>query len=452
MKVIPDGEEAVVQRVFDSPEAVCLESQGYKHSAVPILCAALLTDTLPLCIENVPDVEDIRVLVRLINLLGGCVVHEGSTITVYSANLCESSVPRELGTMVHGTIYLWPVLLALTGRVDAPIPGGCALGGDAYPNGGRPVENVLQLLRLFGADVEIFGARVRASLTKRWGAERRAIDLLQWSHSRRRMNGPEVTSSSKIALLLASAFPGQTTIGPIPRRESVQDLLEFICACVRPCTQSGATVVVGKGELGRRNSWLVASDPTEVMTFVAIAAQVGTRMIEFRNVSAEMAGTRMKSEVERLVRMGIEVGQVDSSLFVQLGAVRRGTRVVTSTDGLNTDSQPFFAALFASGKSPGKIADTIWRNRYGYVDSMRQFGLKVQRTPLGIEVFPGKVTGVLQPLSGSDTRQSALLCCLAAAVPGGVRTTIEGVRSHIERGYSDFPTKLRAFGVSLDWK
>ncbi len=444
--------DAVVRRSVPPPMSVRLTSQGYKHSAIPILCAALAAEGLPFDLDNVPDVEDIRVLQRLVNLLGGEAHFDGRRFTILSADFRTSRIPDGAAGEVHGSMYLWVPLLARTGALDAPVPGGCALGGDAY-SGGRPVHNVLDVMALFGAEAQIEDGRVRAVLPRQAGVAAAAVDLRRWSASARRPNGPEVTSAAKFALLLAAALRVPAQIGGLPRRESVLDLLEFLCAGLLEADGRRTDVCHVWPSAGRApQAWRVRSDPTEVMTFLALAAQLGVRRITFDNVADGLLAHRMGAEAEALRRMGVELGQDGAELVTTLPPATRGVRVAATTSGLNTDSQPFFAAMFAAGASAGRISDTVWGGRYAYAEGMRLMGLRVERTALGLTVRPGCDDASPAPVHALDTRQAALMCCLAAGRPGWEDTPIVGARPHLARGYGGIEAKFAQFGLELCWR
>lgn len=441
---------AVIHRSGERPEHVSIRSQGYKHSAIPIICAALLSENLPMQIQNVPDVEDIRVLVQLISKLGGQVDYSHETFTIYSANFTNDHLDGPLASSVHGSIYLWPVILAKVGSLDAPIPGGCPLGGGAYANG-RPIQNLLDITAIFGAQSHIANGRLHVSLDQARLSGQHTIDIARWSAGQNKVNGAEVTSSSKFALLMAAAA-GHTEIKNIAQRESVTDLAHFINSCLRQ-VEMGSSFILRPVRRTGPTFWRIDSDPTELMTYLALAVLLDIPLIQFCGVSAGMLTHRMPYEIAKLRQMGVEINQNGQEVIAKIDrSSLRGVRVVASTAGINTDSQPFFALMFACALSKGRITDTIWKGRYGYAERLGQFGIDVQRTAFGLTIPPtDRIRACTnEPIIARDTREAAQLCCLAAAGSSQPIAILQA-KAHLARGYSSIESKFAQFGVALSF-
>ncbi|MEA5065934.1 MAG: hypothetical protein VB065_07760 [Eubacteriales bacterium] len=97
---------------------------GGKNAAVALIPAALLAHS-PCTIENMPDIEDVHVLIEMLRWLGAGVEFTDGTLRVDPTAIDKYSPPRDLACKMRASYYLAPVLLGLFGCAEVPMPGGC---------------------------------------------------------------------------------------------------------------------------------------------------------------------------------------------------------------------------------------------------------------------------------------------------------------------------------------
>ncbi len=105
---------------------------GAKNAALPILCAALLTpETLTL--QNVPQLNDIGTMLKLLAQMGVTANRSDETVTLNAANLGNLVAPYDLVKTMRASILALGPLVARFGEAKVSLPGGCAIGA-------RPVD------------------------------------------------------------------------------------------------------------------------------------------------------------------------------------------------------------------------------------------------------------------------------------------------------------------------
>ena len=133
------------------PISGVVRASGNKNAALPCIAAALLTDD-PVTLRNVPDIEDVQVMLDVYRALGGSVTASGTNEYRLSlGNLNRSDVPVELARKIRASILFAGPLLARSGSAILPPPGGDVIGR-------RRLDTHFLALTELGASVEVDGA------------------------------------------------------------------------------------------------------------------------------------------------------------------------------------------------------------------------------------------------------------------------------------------------------
>ncbi|RYF74833.1 MAG: UDP-N-acetylglucosamine 1-carboxyvinyltransferase, partial [Comamonadaceae bacterium] len=140
---------------------------GAKNAALPELCAALLTDR-PLVLRNVPRLQDVSTMLRLLRNMGVAASHdEEGTVSIDAGSLHTPEAPYELVKTMRASVLALGPLLARFGRARVSLPGGCAIGA-------RPVDQHIRGLQAMGAEIEVehgyMVARLAGGLRRLQGA------------------------------------------------------------------------------------------------------------------------------------------------------------------------------------------------------------------------------------------------------------------------------------------
>ena len=127
---------------------------GAKNAALPIIAATILSDK-EVTLTNLPDVVDIRTLLKLLSMLGGTVAHEGTVAKIDNGTITSTKAVYEIVSQMRASILVLGPLLARFGECEVSLPGGCAIGQ-------RPIDLHLKALEAMGATIEIKGGYVHA--------------------------------------------------------------------------------------------------------------------------------------------------------------------------------------------------------------------------------------------------------------------------------------------------
>jgi UDP-N-acetylglucosamine 1-carboxyvinyltransferase len=242
---------------------------GYKH-ALTLLVAAAIALGRRVTLRNVPDMTESRVLKRIVERMGATGSLIDGVWELDTGPMRSVPVPARLSGLIHGSLYLVPALLARFGEVSFFEAGGDRFGPGS---GSRPVEQVNEVLRRFGATVDTAGG-LYATVGRLRGC---SIDFLDFSTDpeRRRLRGPRVSSATKTALILAAAAEGVTRLRHPIDRDATRELCDFLGACGATLTQVGDTLCVRPGSSTDPVVHHLISDSTGIVTYCACIAFVG---------------------------------------------------------------------------------------------------------------------------------------------------------------------------------
>ena len=127
---------------------------GAKNAALPIIAATILSDK-EVTLNNLPNVVDIRTLLKLLTMLGGEVDHHETIAKVNNGPINSTKAVYEIVSQMRASILVLGPLLTRFGECEVSLPGGCAIGQ-------RPIDLHLKALEAMGAEIEIKGGYVRA--------------------------------------------------------------------------------------------------------------------------------------------------------------------------------------------------------------------------------------------------------------------------------------------------
>jgi UDP-N-acetylglucosamine 1-carboxyvinyltransferase len=414
---------------------------GHKHAAVCMIAAAVATGCR-MRLDNAPDIEDTRVLAKIIKELGGEIA-ETDNLTIDTRYLASRPISAQLSTRVHGTLYLLPALLARFGHVEFGGAGGCQLGRDGerfY----RPNEHIISVLEKFGATFERRGDNVTGRCARLRACQ---IDIMEYSENPAYFLGPLCTGATKAAIIAALGDHSGTTriLNPI-RRPEISALLAtikelgFVVHDEPGCIEIRADSV--RSDTGHR----VLSDLSAIVTYLACAAYHAVPL-SIKDVTAAETKEWLAPELDVLTHMGIGLDWSGSNLRMVAADHFEPIDLDIMPEGFATDHQPFFALLALKAKGKSVIRDRVWPDRFGYAEGLRKLGASVMDIPQGIVIEPGRLTRAGETVVGTDLRATTVLLIAALGVP--TFTRLEGIE-HLDRGYEDFVETLRDHGARID--
>lgn len=393
---------------------------GAKNAALPILCAGLLSDE-PLRLDNVPDLQDIHTMLRLLQQMGVRSQRDGDSLELDAARLDKPLAPYELVKTMRASILVLGPLLARCGHARVSLPGGCAIGA-------RPVDQHIKGLQAMGAEIVIQHGYVEARAERLRGALI-VTDMIT------------VTGTENL-LMAATLAEGETIIENAAREPEVSDLANLLVAMGAQIDGIGTDRLVIQGvERLHGAHHTVIPDRIEAGTFLCAVAATGGE-VTLRRVAPAL----LDAVVEKLREAGAHIETGGDWIRIRMDRRPSATGFRTSEyPAFPTDMQAQFMALNAVADGTAQVVETIFENRFMHVQELNRLGANV-----AVDGNTALVTGV-GSLSGAavmatDLRASASLV-IAGLVADG-ETTVDRIY-HLDRGYDRMEAKLRALGADI---
>jgi UDP-N-acetylglucosamine 1-carboxyvinyltransferase len=393
---------------------------GAKNAALPILCSALLT-TEPVTFTNVPRLNDIGTLLRLLEQMGVKVSRDGDTVTLDASGVDNPVASYEMVKTMRASILVLGPLVARFGEARVSLPGGCAIGA-------RPVDQHIKGLQAMGADVKVEHGYVHAKVPKLKGA-RIFTDMVT------------VTGTENL-MMAACLADGETVIENAAREPEVVDLANCLVAMGARISGAGGDVIRIQGVAALHGAThRVMPDRIETGTYLCAAAATGGD-VRLTGTSASY----LDAVIDKLMDAGCEI--IAERDAVRLKAPARLNAVSLRTapyPAFPTDMQAQFMAINAVAEGTAVIRETIFENRFMHAVELQRLGADIK-----IDGNTAFVKGVASlqgaTVMATDLRASASLIIAGLVAEG--QTTIERIY-HLDRGYEKLEEKLAALGARV---
>ena len=394
---------------------------GAKNAALPILCASLLTSD-PVHFTNVPHLNDISTMLRLLGDMGVGVTMDGiDGIVLNGGGLNNPVASYEMVKTMRASILVLGPLVARCGEARVSLPGGCAIGA-------RPVDQHIKGLQAMGADVKVEQGYVHAKATRLKGA-RICTDMVT------------VTGTENL-MMAACLAEGETIIENAAREPEVVDLANCLVSMGARISGAGTDVIRIQGvDKLHGATHAIMPDRIETGTYLCAAAATGGD-IRLLKTSAAYLDT----VVDKLMDAGCEITVERDA--IRLVAPKRLKAVSLRTapyPAFPTDMQAQFMAINCIADGVATIRETIFENRFMHVNELMRLGANIQ-----IEGNNAIVRGV-DKLEGAtvmatDLRASASLVIAGLVAQG--ETVIDRIY-HLDRGYERIEEKLAKLGAAV---
>ena len=399
-----------------------VEIGGAKNAALAILAAAIMTDET-VRIENLPDVNDIRVMLEAIEAIGATVQRiNPHTVRINGSGVRDVNLEYDYIKKIRASYYLLGALLGKYNRAEVALPGGCNIGS-------RPIDQHLKGFRALGAQVQIENGKVVAQASR-----------LRGTH----LYFDVVTVGATINVMMAAALSeGITIMENVAKEPHVVDVANFLNSMGANIRGAGTDVIKIRGVKRLHSTdYAIIPDQIEAGTFM-FAAAVTRGDVTVLNVIPK----HLEATIAKLVDIGCEVEEFDDA--VRVVAKKRPLPTTVKTlpyPGYPTDMQAQIGVALALASGTSVITESIFENRFKYMDELARMGAAVK-----VEGNTAVIHGV-DHLSGvrvsaPDLRAGAALCLAGLAAEG--ITTIDDI-VYIQRGYERFEEKLRALGGMIE--
>jgi UDP-N-acetylglucosamine 1-carboxyvinyltransferase len=401
---------------------------GAKNAALPIISAALLSAE-PLNLGNVPQLNDIGTMGKLLAQMGVAMTRNGESLTLDAANITDKTAPYDLVKTMRASILVLGPLLARFGEAKVSLPGGCAIGA-------RPVDLHIKGLQAMGAAIRIEAGYILALVPTSDANPRGKLQ-----GARIRMDTVTVTGTENL-MMAACLADGTTVLENAAREPEVVDLADCLIAMGANIAGHGTDTItiVGVDKLHGAN-YAVMPDRIEAGTFlVAVAAAGGD--VTLTNVAPKT----LDAVVDKLRESGALITSTDSTMRVVATERPKAISLKTAPyPAFPTDMQAQFIALNAIAEGTAIVTETIFENRFMHVQELVRLGAKIDiEGNTAIVHGQAKLTGAA--VMATDLRASASLVIAGIVAEG--ETIIDRIY-HLDRGYDHIEAKLSALGADI---
>ena len=419
---------------------------GAKNVALKTIVASLLTDD-PVILHNIPHIRDVTLMLEIIESLGSSVTFEGNTVRIANEKTRATTVPLEVGARLRTSSMVLGPMLARYGQAKIPNPGGCRIGA-------RPIDRHIEGLVKMGATIAYHSedGYFHASCEGLRGCE---ISFLKNTHT-----------GTETLILAAVLADGMTLLTNAAEEVEIDDLIHFLNSMGARIKRTAQRQILIEGVKKLHGSeYSIMSDRNEEVTF-AIAAAVSKG-----NITVYKSGYKdMKAFLTVFEKAGCGYRIIDDETIQYFFDKEiRPTEVVTSPHpGFMTDWQAPWALLMTQAAGISTIHETVFENRFSYVEELRKMGADIAYFDPYVEKpsdfynfnWEDRVKGTHQAITitGSTPLHNAILSMndlragatvLLAAVIAHGQSFVYGV-GEIDRGYEKIDTRLNTLGASVE--
>ena len=399
---------------------------GAKNAALPIIAATILSEK-EVTLTNLPNVVDIRTLLKLLTMLGGTVEYHDNIAKINNRTISSTKAVYEIVSKMRASILVLGPLLARFGECEVSLPGGCAIGQ-------RPIDLHLKALEAMGAKIEIRGGYVHAEAPNGLKGAKIIFD--------------KVTVGGTENIVMAAALAhGTTTIINAAREPEIEQLCKMIAKAgvkIKGIGSDELTIEGTGGKLLEFEDTEVIPDRIEAGTYLCAAA-ITHSSITLNKVNPE----HLTASIDKLESMGCSFDINEDRITIYPAEELKPVNLTTlEYPGFPTDMQAQFMALTVFAKGESIIEERLFENRFMHVSELNRLGADIW--------LKGNIAAVkgVERLNGADVmatdlRASSALV-LAALVAEGT-TNIHRIY-HLDRGYDDLEGKLSALGAEIQRK
>lgn len=395
---------------------------GMKNAALPIIFACILVPE-KCVIHNICPLGDVSVSLEILKSMGARVNFLSPTsIEIDARHIEQGTAPYDLVNKMRGSTYILGAELGRFGKASIGWPGGCDFGT-------RPIDQHIKGFSALGATCSIAGGYVVADAPGGLVGNSFYFDV--------------TSVGATVNIILASVLTdGLTIIENAAREPHIVDLANFLNTCGANITGAGTSVIKVRGVSKLHGcSYTIIPDMIEAGTYMVAAAAAGGRV-----TINSIIPKHVESITAKLREIGVCVEEIDNGVYVSSRRDYKSTNIQTLPyPGFATDMHPQFAALLATAQGVSSISETIWQNRFRYVDELTKMGACISVDARHATII-GKEKLVGAPVNAVDLRAGAALVIAGLAAEG--TTEILGVET-LERGYYDIVGKLREVGADI---
>jgi len=403
-----------------------IDISGAKNAALPVIAATILSDR-EVTLTNLPNVVDIRTLLKLLTMLGGEVEHNETIAHINNGSISSTKAVYEIVSQMRASILVLGPLLTRFGECEVSLPGGCAIGQ-------RPIDLHLKALESMGANIEIKGGYVRAEAPHGLHGAKIIFDKI-------------TVGGTENVLMAASMAKGTTNILNAAKEPEIVQLCEMLQKAGVHIDGVGTNELTIEGTDGKTLDFgtvEIIPDRIEAGTYLCAGA-ITNSSITLNRVNAG----HIRASIDKLESMGCSFEIDENSITIYPTKELKAVNLITiEYPGFPTDMQAQFMAVATMASGESLIEERLFENRFMHVSELNRLGadiwLKGSTAAIkGVEKLFGA------DVMATDLRASSALV-LAALVAEGT-TNVHRIY-HLDRGYDNLEGKLSKLGANIQRK
>jgi UDP-N-acetylglucosamine 1-carboxyvinyltransferase len=406
-----------------------IKPSGNKNAALPCLTAALLTDE-PVILRNIPQLEDVQVMIKILKLMGSKVEKiNDNDYKITCSNIKNNEIPDDLATKVRASILFAGPLLARLGKVILPPPGGDVIGR-------RRLDTHFLALKEFGARIDINGI-FTIQANKLVGK-----DIF--------LDEASVTATEN-AIMVAVLASGETVIRNAAGEPHVQDLCNMLKSMGAQITGIGSNILYVKGVKSLKGTdFRISPDYMEVGSFIGLAAvtkgeieivDAAPRFLRMTKIAFAKMGISWEVEGENIKVHGSQELRVEPDFGGMIPKIDDAP-----WPGFPADLTSI--ALVVATQIQGNILihEKMFESRMFFVDKLINMGARIVLCDPHRAVVSGPCRLKGTEMASPDVRAGMAMVIAALCAEG--KSVIHNVYQ-IERGYEKIAARLRALGAKI---
>ena len=413
-KFLIDGPCNIKGKVFIS---------GSKNASLPILASTLMFDQ-PVIIKNLPRVQDINTMLKLLKSLGSKITLSKDRMTAKIENFKNNKTyaSYSLVKTMRGSILVLGPLIAKYHKSKISLPGGCLIGA-------RPVNYHLDALKKLGMKYKLKDGYIIA----------KSKGNLKGTKIKFPKISVGATENSIIAACLAE---GKTILNNCAIEPEIKDLTNFLISAGAKIKWQGRTCEIKGVKKLNQTEYSVMADRIEAGTF-CVASTLAKGDLEIRNINPKV----IKTELELLKKTGAKIKTQENKIFIKGPEKIKPIKNIRTKEwpGIATDMQSQLMVLMCRAKGKSAITENIFENRFLHVGELQRLGANIQ-IKKNKAIIEGNTKFIAAELMSSDLRASVALV-LAAIVSVG-KSYINRIY-HLDRGYEKIEDKMKKIGVKI---
>ena len=399
---------------------------GAKNSALPIIAATILSDK-PVTLTNLPNVVDIRTLLKLLTMLGGKVEHDNTVAHIDNGPINSTKAVYEIVSQMRASILVLGPLLVRFKVCEVSLPGGCAIGQ-------RPIDMHLKALEAMGANIEIKAGYVRAEAPDGLHGAKIVFDKI-------------TVGGTENVLMAAALAHGTTTIVNAAKEPEIVQLCEMLKDAGVKIEGIGTSEITIEGTNGKPLKFKtteIIPDRIEAGTYLCAAA-ITHSTITLENANAN----HLKAVIDKLEAMGCDCETTKTTITIHGPEKLKPVHIITTEyPGFPTDMQAQFMAIAAIADGESIIEERLFENRFMHVSELNRLGADIW--------LKGSLAAVhgVEKLCGADVMATDLRASSALVLGALVANGTSNVRRiyHLDRGYDNLEGKLSSLGAKITRK